>query len=367
MSRLLERRTVPSIAHYLYRSFRLFMHLIRRAKLGAFLSLTLVLASLVLVLSHMNGREFFNKKPGVQKQAIPAYSFRGLLSPEFEKIENFKLQGYVLSTSKSVPPYYFVVFEQPLDNTVSPYMLETGGFFDEFVHYIFDWHYAQSKSDNYVNDTPIDCSVLDVGMNFGSFALYAASKNCEVYGFEIQSSIVFGVALAVRLNNFEQRLHMIRKAASNVSGVPVKLGVISDTNIGSTPVVYDNTNATDETVLTVRVDDVVEYPRHITFAKVDVEGSEYRALQGMKPFLQSHLVDGLVIELRDDDQSKQWISDIYDWGYVCMDVSECQFPLNNSAALQTFPFMTSTEKALERSNRFNNFWCVPEFRTIIPR
>jgi len=174
---------------------------------------------------------------------------------------------------------------------------------------------------------------------------------------------VFGVALAVRLNNFEQRLHMIRKAASNVSGVPVKLGVISDTNIGSTPVVYDNTNATDETVLTVRVDDVVEYPRHITFAKVDVEGSEYRALQGMKPFLQSHLVDGLVIELRDDDQSKQWISDIYDWGYVCMDVSECQFPLNNSAALQTFPFMTSTEKALERSNRFNNFWCVPEFRT----
>jgi len=322
------------------------------------LTLQIIFAVLFII---FNNTEFFYEKRDVQKQATPAYSFKGLLPPEFDKVENFKLQGYVLSTSKSIPPYYFVVYEPSIDDSVSPYMLQTGGFYDRFAHDIFDWHYAQSKKNGHISDTTVDCLVLDVGMNFGSFALYAASRNCEVYGFETQSSVMFGVALAARLNNFEQHVHMIRKAASNVSGVPVKFGFRSK-NVGGLPVVYDSASDTDETVLTVRVDDVVQYPRHINFAKVDVEGSEYRALQGMKPFLQSHLIDGLVVELRDDDQSKQWIADIYDWGYICLKVSEYQYPLNYSASLQTFPFMATKKKALENADRLDNYWCVPDFR-----
>jgi len=141
------------------------------------------------------------------------------------------------------------------------------------------------------------------------------------------------------------------------------LAFFPENNLGGTPVVYDNTSARDESVLTVRIDEVIQYPCHITFAKLDFEGSEHRALHGMKVFLQNHLVDGSVIEIQDNDQSKQWISDIYDWGYVCLKVTERQYPLNYSAALQTFPFMTTKKKALEKSHENDqNYWCVPDFR-----
>ncbi|KAK4524792.1 hypothetical protein GAYE_SCF06G2695 [Galdieria yellowstonensis] len=278
----------------------------------------------------MGNIEFFDKKPYVQKQAIPAYSFRSLLSPEFDKVDNFKLQSYVLSTSKSVPPYYFVAYEPYMDSFVSSSMLETG----------------VSLIKQYVNDTTVDCLVLDVGMNFGSFPLYAACKNCEVYGFEVQSSVIFAKGSLERQWCFRETWLSF-----------------PENNLGGTPVVYDNTSAGDESVLAVRIDEVIQYPCHITFAKLDIEGSEHRALHGMKVFLQNHLVDGSVIEIQDDDQSKQWISDIYDWGYVCLKVTECQYPLNYSAALQTFPFMTTKKKALEKSHENDqNYWCVPDFR-----
>jgi len=106
-------------------------------KVVVLLTLQIIFALLCFLMGNI---EFFDKKPYVQKQAIPAYSFRSLLSPEFDKVDNFKLQSYVLSTRKSVPPYYFVAYEPSMDSFVSSSKLETGGFFDQFVHHIFDWH-----------------------------------------------------------------------------------------------------------------------------------------------------------------------------------------------------------------------------------
>lgn len=322
----------------------------------------------VIVLSYLwvRGRSCYSQTDlRGQEPFIPPYRFKSIASYETSNSEsgllkNFKLQPYVLSTSNSVPPYYFITFDPSVDIYVSAGMLGSEGYYDQFVNHIFQYHYANLEKRSSFKSTKKQhsCLSLDIGMNLGSFALFASSKNCEVYGFEIQSSVLFAVALAVRLNGFEDHLHLIRAAVSNISGSTVKVGVSGDHNIGNTAVVYDNDAATDETVVTVRIDEILNNFSHITFVKLDVEGSEWRALQGMTSFLQHHQIDGLVIEFRDDEQSRLWLNALYEWGYRCIDVNDVQYPLNVSNGLQTFPFCRTREEALKKLSTIGNFWCV---------
>ena len=49
---------------------------------------------------------------------------------------------------------------------------------------------------------PTSLKVLDVGLNFGAFALFTASLKCEVWAFEMQPNIFTLVDIAMRLSGY---------------------------------------------------------------------------------------------------------------------------------------------------------------------
>ncbi|GJD11443.1 hypothetical protein Gasu2_55820 [Galdieria sulphuraria] len=322
---------------------------------------------LVVIFSSRRKITCVNEETNVIHEAsFPKYTFQPLLtedgvSTDTQSITRLSLKDYVLSISNSNPPYYFVAFKARIDSIVSASMLSSGGYFDRFVHHIFDWHHQNrnnrlSTVDNMHSSKSRvgHCLCLDTGTNFGSFGLYAASKNCEVFGFEVQSSVFLGVAMAVRINSFGDRFHLMRRAVSNISGARVQVGFVSDKNVGGTSVSYDVEAVGSENVSTIRIDEVIPYPTSITFLKLDVEGSEWRAMLGMQSFFQHQLVDGVVVEVRNDDASNNVIRHLYEWGYVCMNVNSITYPLNLSAEIQSFPFLTTVDNALKETNGLNN-------------
>ena len=53
---------------------------------------------------------------------------------------------------------------------------------------------------------PTSLKVLDVGLNFGAFALFTASLKCEVWAFEMQPHIFTLVDIAMRLSGYRYSL-----------------------------------------------------------------------------------------------------------------------------------------------------------------
>ena len=69
--------------------------------------------------------------------------------------------------------------------------------------YLLKYHHFMAKRQFiYITADPISLKVLDVGLNFGAFALFTASLKCEVWAFEMQPHIFTAVDMAMRLSGY---------------------------------------------------------------------------------------------------------------------------------------------------------------------
>lgn len=131
-------------------------------------------------------------------------------------------------------------------------------------------------------------NVIDLGANIGlhSISMARLVPQGMVYSFEPQSLSSTQLQLNALRNNIDN-IRVYNLAASNLTGFVCGMEFIdyskSRSNIGNIKIVDKNIG---DLVMTLSLDDLSL--RDIAFVKIDVQGYEYLALQGMRNILMSH-------------------------------------------------------------------------------
>jgi FkbM family methyltransferase len=124
--------------------------------------------------------------------------------------------------------------------------------------------------------------VLDVGANMGYFSLLAASlvgESGRVYSWEPSPSNV-KMLLASHLANGFKNIEIVQAAAGRRSGLLNYFPNFSNGMVNEIGQVPPEQAFAAETVMALRIDDVLPRDAKIDFVKIDVEGFEYEALNG---------------------------------------------------------------------------------------
>jgi FkbM family methyltransferase len=137
--------------------------------------------------------------------------------------------------------------------------------------------------------------VVDLGAFAGDFALAAAANGCEVLAVEANTALAEMVRYSAELSNFEG----LRVVNAAIGDVPGSVEFMANGPWGQ--VHTDPTGAGDARfahVAQVTVDDLLEALAWdaVAFMKVDIEGSEMRALAGASRLLSAPGAPALLIE-----------------------------------------------------------------------
>lgn len=137
--------------------------------------------------------------------------------------------------------------------------------------------------------------VVDVGANFGFWALAAAKQGCSVVAIEpIPPARDLLVANATR-NGLQQQLEVVSDAMSDAVGELTMMIPAGETGHASAHP-EPATNLQRFTVAATTLDNLIG-DRHIRLLKIDVEGHEVHVLSGAKRILGNGSVDYVMIEI----------------------------------------------------------------------
>ncbi len=140
-------------------------------------------------------------------------------------------------------------------------------------------------------------TVLDIGANIGYYSLIFAElvgDTGKVYAFEPDPSNFALLCQNIELNDYDN-IEPIQKAVSNDNTV-LNLH-LCDANYGMHRI-YDSICCSEQVeVEAIRLDDFfADFKGAINFIKMDIEGAEYAALQGMQQLLTQHQAVKLLME-----------------------------------------------------------------------
>jgi FkbM family methyltransferase len=144
---------------------------------------------------------------------------------------------------------------------------------------------------------------LDIGANVGSYTLIAAEKVGDpgrVFAFEPVSAIFNRLVENINLNGFSNVVAE-QKALTNENKF-VDLHIADQKNLGMSSIFHHDTESGQtEQVSAVRLDDYLKQHqlKRIDMIKIDIEGAELFALQGMKDTLIKHKPE-IFIELKEE-------------------------------------------------------------------
>ena len=156
---------------------------------------------------------------------------------------------------------------------------------------------------------------LDIGANIGYFSLLAA-KQMGGDGLAIAvepSPREYDILLKnIKLNNFEKNIVSINCAASNQARI---CNFNIENHTGTNKITSSTANqSTGIMTISLPLSHVIpDSVRSISLAKIDVEGYEVFALQGLLPLLRSVKISRMVIEFSPLllEEHKQSVDDIY--------------------------------------------------------
>lgn len=131
--------------------------------------------------------------------------------------------------------------------------------------------------------------VLDIGANIGYFTLLFAKlvgKRGKVFAFEPAPDNFSLLEKNLKVNGYENVI-LVRKVVSNETE-KVRL-YLSEQNLGDHRIYDSGDSRRSVEVEAIRLDDYFEsYEGKIDFIKMDIQGSEARAVQGMSLLLQKN-------------------------------------------------------------------------------
>lgn len=129
--------------------------------------------------------------------------------------------------------------------------------------------------------------VIDIGGNIGYYALIMAKKvgaKGKVFCFEPDKTNFSILTENIRQNKYENIITSYNDAVSNEKGV-LKL-FISETNRGDHRIYSSDQDRNFIEINAVKLDDLIELKEaKIKFIKIDIQGSEMIALEGMKELI----------------------------------------------------------------------------------
>lgn len=139
----------------------------------------------------------------------------------------------------------------------------------------------------------------DLGAYKGFYTLFLNKLVEKFYGFEINPSNIQKLKRNLKVNNFVKKTEIIRKAVYNE-----KSTVSADINGSQTSIGHGSFS-----VKTLKLDNYFKNNKSPDIIKMDIEGSEIEALQGMETIL-SEAKPTIFIEVHLDSVDSQDVTDI---------------------------------------------------------
>jgi len=180
------------------------------------------------------------------------------------------------------------------DEGVSSSIIHTGGWESHIEKYI-------------VENMPVDGVFLDVGANLGFFSLLAANKMQEdrssgrVIAVEANPVVLPYLMASIVESGLEHRIDVIPYAASNNSGL-AQMQENFGNNLGGVPMKDVRTFVPSKDrrlVPTVELDDILADLTRLDLVKMDIEGAELKAIEGMADLLRAFSPD-IIMEINAD-------------------------------------------------------------------
>ena len=130
--------------------------------------------------------------------------------------------------------------------------------------------------------------IIECGANYGCHTLFMAQKvgaAGRVIAFEPNPNVYKYLEQSIHMNHLNDRIHLIKKGASDQKG-SCTLGYEIE-NVGGGCIDHATADHTVN-IETVRIDDTVPPGARCDLLKMDIEGHEWKAIQGAKRLFQNN-------------------------------------------------------------------------------
>lgn len=180
--------------------------------------------------------------------------------------------------------------------------------------------------------------VVDLGAFAGDFSLAAAAHGCEVLAVEANPNLAAMLTYSAELNHFSA-LRVVNAAVGDFAGT---VEFLSNGPWGQVRAHSQSGDARVTRVAQVTVDDLLAALswRSVAFMKVDIEGSEMRALAGASDLLATPEAPALLIEsnisplMENGTEPRVLLEAIEDFGYTLHRVMPAEIVPCDSADFQ---------------------------------
>ncbi len=225
---------------------------------------------------------------------------------------------------------------------------------DDLMQYPVYYNLFEAKYDKVMQVILKDTDItMDVGGNIGQYALLFAQYSKKVYTFEPMPKMIERLQYHIRLNHLENKLTLIPKALSNKQDT-LKFQLPNAANSGTATTVLGWANNSNEIieVEAIRLDDLIEQEKlqgRIDLVKMDIEGAELFALQGMTGLLSSDHKPMLILEVNDDMMrlagysAEELQTFLSNYGYTAFEITKrgLRGPVDHIASLsENYCFLT---------------------------
>ena len=217
---------------------------------------------------------------------------------------------------------------------------------------------------------------MDVGANIGYYSMVAAAHGCDVIAFELLPSNLFRYCQSVRLNSFDAQVALYQHGVSDVAGSQLHVRVGRNPGESSLRPAGESRLMGGLTVTTVTLDSfsrdhgwleaedgsggTIAKKNRIKLLKIDVEGGEFRVMEGGQDFLRHGLAEHVLLEMRFGgylyDTAVKMVAILFQGGYMVRDAPQnVQNPRTGNFTHDAEVFLTQLRKVTSLQ-RMEDMW-----------
>lgn len=203
-------------------------------------------------------------------------------------------------------------------------------------------------------------NVVDIGANIGYYTLIFAKlvgKNGMVFAFEPDPLNFAILKKNIEINGYKNVI-LIQKAISNKNG---KLNLYLNENNGGDHRLYAPKNEKRKAIIveSVRIDDYFkDFKKDINLIKIDIQGAEWEAIQGMDKLLNQNKKINLVTEFwprglkRGGINPREYIKFLKDKNFKIYEIDE------SKEKIVLFNINKFLKKHIIKKEKHTNLFCI---------